>query len=647
MFILSFFILEVLGFAQENITSVCIQEMNNLLTLPFKEQLQLVLPYYSLSGDWIEKFGYYDECLRIDKAYSSVQIDQITSKFNYGFCHSKICSVEDFNSPDGQQTIKNLLNETGIASIIQINLSATKFTFYNPLTYYPNLGLGTFITSAIIIILLILVLIDPLMRFKKTLKSSHTPDVRDDIDKQVKIEYKKNESTIIQDFSIIENYKKIINLKTIDPNLAMFNGIRAIGFMMVVYGHVSQLTLTSTYAQEMLLQYKKLSFIMLFNMTFAVDIFFWVGGFFLGYVMCEENKCQTIQKYPFSILISIIHRLMRIWPCYLLCIAINLYIIPYMGSGPRWFMVETTTQCNGGAWKNALFLDNFYEDFQLCFGWGWYLTCDFQLFLTCLIPITIYCLNYKLGSKILIILMILGSLGWGYYISIYYNFLILAKNFTNLAYYYKYYISSYARAPPYFLGLLIGILYREFKQSKEKGSYNILNYFRSLVESNRTRKLMQIVCYSGGFGLIIFQFFGWIIEFSSLELIWPAWIQNIYHTLSRFVFALGITLITLPNLVGAYDIFNLKFMNNIFFKFISKVSLSIYLVHFMFIVIITETFYETPSYTSLDVISSFICAVFLSLTFGLALTLLVELPFVNLDARLSKVLVAPRKMKQS
>lgn len=86
-------------------------------------------------------------------------------------------------------------------------------------------------------------------------------------------------------------------------------------------------------------------------------------------------------------------------------------------------------------------------------------------------------------------------------------------------------------------------------------------------------------------------------------------------------------------------------MNNIFFKFISKVSLSIYLVHFMFIVIITETFYETPSYTSLDVISSFICAVFLSLTFGLALTLLVELPFVNLDARLSKVLVAPRKMK--
>ena len=68
---------------------------------------------------------------------------------------------------------------------------------------------------------------------------------------------------------------------------------------------------------------------------------------------------------------------MRIWPSYLLCIAVNSYIIPYLGSGPRWFLEERATACPGGAWKNALFIDNFYEDWQICFGWGWYLTCDF------------------------------------------------------------------------------------------------------------------------------------------------------------------------------------------------------------------------------------------------------------------------------
>lgn len=38
-----------------------------------------------------------------------------------------------------------------------------------------------------------------------------------------------------------------MNLKTIDPNLAIFNGIRAISFMMVAYGHVCEMTAASTY----------------------------------------------------------------------------------------------------------------------------------------------------------------------------------------------------------------------------------------------------------------------------------------------------------------------------------------------------------------------------------------------------------------
>ncbi|CAD8137883.1 unnamed protein product [Paramecium octaurelia] len=652
MYILSFLILEVLSFSQDN-TSVCIQEMNNLLSLPINQQLQLVLPYYSISGNWVEKFGYYDRCLREDKTYTSLQIDQILYKLNYGFCHSNICSAHDFNSQDAQIIIKNLLNVSGIANLLQMNLEITTLRFYNPLTYYPHLGLGTYVTSTILIILIIMALIDPIMRLIKACQSSHTPDDRDDIkDDQAstpvttKGEPQENQNLIVKDFSIISNYKKIMNLKTIDPNLAMFNGIRAISFMMVVYGHVCEMTATSTYIQEAMLQYKQWSIIILYDMMYAVDIFFWIGGFFLGYVMCDDKKTQSLKKYPFSIVISVVHRLMRIWPCYLLCIAINSYIIPYLGSGPRWFLEEGATQCPGGAWKNALFIDNFYEDWQLCFGWGWYLTCDFQLFLTCLIPIMIYCLNYKTGSKILILLMILGSLGWGYYLSIHYNFLIPGKNTYNPDYYYKYYVSTYARAPPYFLGLLIGILYRELKQSKGSGSFNILNQCKSLIQTSGSRILFQIVCYGIGAGLVLFQFLGWKKEFNSVQLLWPQWFQHFYHAICRFLFTFAITLITLPNLVGAYDIFNRKFMNNILFKFMAKISFSMYLVHLMTIVIITETFYETPSFYQLDLVTGFVCAVFLSVIFGLMLSLLVELPFGNLDTRLTKLLsVSPKKIE--
>lgn len=62
-----------------------------------------------------------------------------------------------------------------------MNLTTTTLTFYNPLTYYPHLGLGTYLTSAILIILLIIVSIDPILRLIKACQSSHTPDVRDDI----------------------------------------------------------------------------------------------------------------------------------------------------------------------------------------------------------------------------------------------------------------------------------------------------------------------------------------------------------------------------------------------------------------------------------------------------------------------------------
>lgn len=56
---------------------------------------------------------------------------------------------------------------------------------------------------------------------------------------------------------------------------------------MVAYGHVSEITALSTYIDEVNLSYRGWLVVNLYNMMYAVDIFFWVGGFFLGYVMCE------------------------------------------------------------------------------------------------------------------------------------------------------------------------------------------------------------------------------------------------------------------------------------------------------------------------------------------------------------------------
>lgn len=50
-----------------------------------------------MSGDWANKFGYYEMCLREDYHYSSVMIKADPMTFLYGFCHTNVCDANDFN----------------------------------------------------------------------------------------------------------------------------------------------------------------------------------------------------------------------------------------------------------------------------------------------------------------------------------------------------------------------------------------------------------------------------------------------------------------------------------------------------------------------------------------------------------------------
>lgn len=54
-----------------------------------------------MSGNWPNRFGYYDLCLRENNHYSTLEVDATPIKFLYGFCHSSICDADDFNSPEG------------------------------------------------------------------------------------------------------------------------------------------------------------------------------------------------------------------------------------------------------------------------------------------------------------------------------------------------------------------------------------------------------------------------------------------------------------------------------------------------------------------------------------------------------------------
>lgn len=100
-------------------------------------------------------------------------------------------------------------------------------------------------------------------------------------------------------------------------------------------------------------------------------------------------------KNPFTYAYAIVHRYFRIMPCYLIAILFFWKVSIHMGDGPLFpFFASQTDPCKD-MWRNVFFVDDFYD--SKCFGWGWYLSTDFQLFLYSLIMIFIYVLHRFAG----------------------------------------------------------------------------------------------------------------------------------------------------------------------------------------------------------------------------------------------------------
>lgn len=134
---------------------------------------------------------------------------------------------------------------------------------------------------------------------------------------------------------------------------------------------------------------------------FAVDTFFWIGGFLITLGMLDQmKKVKSFVKFYFG---AIVHRFIRIWPTYMIAILLFWKIAPYLGNGPIWsIFYRLSCSCNdGGVLWNVFFIDNFGDHgpngMDYCFGWGWYLAVDFQLFLITPFFLYAYSKNKKLG----------------------------------------------------------------------------------------------------------------------------------------------------------------------------------------------------------------------------------------------------------
>ena len=82
----------------------------------------------------------------------------------------------------------------------------------------------------------------------------------------------------------LQNSIKIFNYNP-ESRLNTLNGVRALAMMWVVFGHETSLTIgQSQNLLTMQPKFESWSFLVIEAALFAVDTFFFVGGFFVAYV---------------------------------------------------------------------------------------------------------------------------------------------------------------------------------------------------------------------------------------------------------------------------------------------------------------------------------------------------------------------------
>lgn len=105
--------------------------------------------------------------------------------------------------------------------------------------------------------------------------------------------------------------------------------------MWVIFGHTFSARLqNSVNALSIESHVQGRFFLFVLSAFFAVDVFFYIGGFLVAYSFLR-NKMKSMMKYPLAIL----HRVLRFWPSYIMAMLFFYGIMIHLGDGPLWWKV--------------------------------------------------------------------------------------------------------------------------------------------------------------------------------------------------------------------------------------------------------------------------------------------------------------------
>ncbi|KAF1770900.1 hypothetical protein GCK72_002724 [Caenorhabditis remanei] len=199
------------------------------------------------------------------------------------------------------------------------------------------------------------------------------------------------------------------------------------------------------------------------NSSLAVDTFLFLSACVATFSIRKKLMFRGADS-KFSILKCLsllIHRCLRLLPALSLYLIFMSLVYNHLADGPFWntngmFGTECTPS---SLWPHFSFLANFFP--SMCVPWLWYISLDFQLYLT--LPIIVFFVSRFRFGWIFVVFLCTAALGYRgfmfFYQSLPANMFVemLSGNFEKAELSFKLlYTSPISRCPPFFIGILTG-----------------------------------------------------------------------------------------------------------------------------------------------------------------------------------------------
>lgn len=615
------------------------------------------------SGRKINDLGDYRKCIDLEHSeYVLFKLIPMAEIF-IGICGPSSCEIQDYELI--LDTVSNFSSQVIPVEILRRSDKITQYTLKSnrkvthsgieiiyPYNYFSGLSTAAIILLSVWSVLALLAVIgtftDILMLKQQQALSTNQyiayKEMLQPSETYVSIQSSSSRSSssilkYLRCFSLYTNIQKLLTSRSLErtgafENLDILNSVRVISLCWIIFGHVYMLRAFYTALanpEDALDWIKEVQGVLVYGAFYAVDVFFWLSGFLMGYIFLLEydrkDKMMWNKLY--------LHRFYRILPTYAIVLFSTWKLIKFMGDGPIWYRADAINMhCEDYWWTNLVFLNNFVPngDGNQCMAWGWYLANDMQFFI--LAPFVLYI--YHRMSKIV---------GWSIFLSliltdILSNAIISSINnfevggFKSEGKNNKMYIKPYCRIAPYAIGMLFGLIYfthRKYQTDHiiyDNISYSILKLFHS--------RYVRYLFYLIGLGLISFMIFMEYPAYSSaaksesLEDDWNQSSRSAFMAFNRSGFVLGVSLIVLPLLMG-YNKAVGNVMRSRVWTPLARLSFCGYLVHISVLAMIYGRQEVAYYLTSFNLLTDFVVGCVGTYAIAFLIFILVECPMINVE----------------